>query len=128
MEAKSPKTYDLTPKRLRADQSLLKTQLRQFFMMSKLAAYTRAKARTARGSYRCNHCKQVFPRNCIEIDHIVGFEPAKNFKTLHAYFTHLSQGFFLESNLQVLCTFCHKQKTGGWYNETGKLAKDENSA
>lgn len=101
-------------KRLRADQSLLKTQLRQFFMMGRLATKVRLSARTSRGNYKCAMCAQTFPRSCIQIDHIKPFQSVKGFKNIHDYAVHLAAQFFKEENLQVLCTFCHQQKSGGW--------------
>ena len=107
-------TYEMTKKRLSTDQSLLKNHLRIVFTFSKVKVQALSKARKSRGKYQCARCRDLFTKQNVEVDHILGFDPKKKFDNLTAYGKALIERFFEEENLQVLCRFCHRQKTGGW--------------
>lgn len=64
-------------------------------------------AKVGVGKYMCNHCKKLFVKEHIEVDHI---EPAgreaRDLESLLAYIRNNEQ-----NALQVLCKSCHKIKT-----------------
>ena len=58
--------------------------------------------------YLCNVCKNDFPAKDVQIDHILPVVSSEGFTTWDAYVESLYCG---KSNLQTLCTDCHKIKT-----------------
>lgn len=57
-------------------------------------------------TWECNHCHFYFEKKGIKVDHIIPVGPPKEDWT--GYITRL---FCDESNLQVLCNYCHDEKT-----------------
>lgn len=59
--------------------------------------------------YLCAMCEEEFTSKDIQVDHIEPVvDPKKGFKDWNTYIPRL---FCEKSNLQVLCTSCHKEKT-----------------
>lgn len=60
--------------------------------------------------YKCASCMQLYPAKDVQVDHINPVvDPATGFVSWDVYIDRM----FCEGiNLQVLCTVCHKEKTG----------------
>lgn len=60
--------------------------------------------------YKCASCMQLYPAKDVQVDHINPVvDPATGFVSWDVYIDRM----FCEGvNLQVLCTSCHKDKTG----------------
>jgi 5-methylcytosine-specific restriction endonuclease McrA len=57
--------------------------------------------------YQCNHCKQWFKGDEVEVDHIVPCGSLKSAEDLVPFLERLTT----EDGFQVLCKPCHKVKT-----------------
>lgn len=67
------------------------------------------KARVSPGIYKCNICKDDFKQKEVQVDHIKPIVPVKQgFTTWDSFIENL---FCDTTNLQTLCTLCHKVKT-----------------
>lgn len=58
--------------------------------------------------FRCASCLGKFPRNDVEIDHIVPIRNREGFKDWNSFIELL---FCRKEGLQILCKVCHKNKT-----------------
>lgn len=66
-------------------------------------------ARVARGLYKCNMCKEEFPRSSVHVDHIDPVISIKeNFTTWDDFINRL---FCNVEQFQLLCESCHLIKT-----------------
>lgn len=70
--------------------------------------------------YRCNGCKEVFPRKYTAVDHIIPVVGIEGIRSWDEYMTRL---FCPVDNLQVLCKDCHKAKSNTESKERRKNAK-----
>jgi 5-methylcytosine-specific restriction endonuclease McrA len=71
--------------------------------------------------YLCAMCENEFTSKDIQVDHI---EPVVNPKTgFTSWNDYIPRLFCERSNLQVLCTDCHKTKTKEEKNEAGRKSK-----
>jgi len=78
-------------------------------------------AKTYNGLYKCNICKNSFPRQDIQVDHIVPIVSiTRGFTTFDDYIAAM---FVKAEGLQVLCKPCHKIKTQAENAERRKLKK-----
>jgi 5-methylcytosine-specific restriction endonuclease McrA len=67
------------------------------------------KAQLARGQYQCNHCKQVFKRTELHVDHI---DPVIDINDGWKGFDEFIPRLFCSvEGLQCLCKVCHDIKT-----------------
>lgn len=66
-------------------------------------------AKRSKGVYLCNSCLRLFNSNEIEVDHV---NPVVHYNETFADLT-ISQLVtrYFQSDLQVLCKSCHKEKT-----------------
>ena len=59
--------------------------------------------------FKCNKCKQDYPTSEVNVDHIKPIvDPVKGFTTWDSFIENL---FCDGTNLQVLCTTCHSEKS-----------------
>lgn len=58
--------------------------------------------------YLCNNCKKWFPEKNINVDHII---PAGSLTCANDLPGFVERLFCEQSNLQILCTNCHDEKT-----------------
>lgn len=59
--------------------------------------------------FRCNKCKDSFPRTSVQVDHIEPVvDPKKGFIDWNTFITRM---FVVLEGLQVLCKLCHSGKT-----------------
>ncbi len=58
--------------------------------------------------YKCASCRQDFVQKDVQVDHIIPVVGPEGFKGWDVYIERL---LCEASNLQVLCTTCHKAKT-----------------
>ena len=59
--------------------------------------------------YECNECHKLFPSKSVQVDHIRPVvEPLDGFISWDVFIERL---FCDASNLQILCTDCHKKKS-----------------
>jgi len=59
--------------------------------------------------YVCRKCKKEYTATNVEVDHIKPVVPATGFTSWDDYIDRM---FCEQTNLQVLCKKCHKDKTG----------------
>lgn len=57
--------------------------------------------------YQCAKCKELYPGNDVQVDHIKECGSLQSFEDLPRFVETLFSGV---DNLQVLCTKCHKEK------------------
>jgi 5-methylcytosine-specific restriction endonuclease McrA len=83
-------------------------------------------ARVGYGKYQCAHCKQIFGRQEIAVDHIAPVIcPKAGFVDWNTYIARL---FVPKGKLQVLCrTNCHQTKSNK-ENKTRRQVKKKNQA
>jgi hypothetical protein len=66
--------------------------------------------------YQCNSCKKWFPRNKVQIDHIIECGSLKNYADIEIFIKRLTPEDV--SSFQVLCKDkCHKKKTEKYLND-----------
>jgi 5-methylcytosine-specific restriction endonuclease McrA len=58
--------------------------------------------------FKCATCKKLFPRTGVQVDHRVPVVGESGFVDWNTYIDRM---FCKQSNLQVLCKKCHKEKT-----------------
>lgn len=63
-------------------------------------------ARVERGKYVCTHCRGVYGRREVAVDHIIPVVPLTGWDGWDGFIERLFTG-----NIQVLCKPCHKVKT-----------------
>lgn len=68
----------------------------------------RVNARTGRNQYTCNSCKGTFSRKETKVDHI---QPVVLLSGWDSYEGFIERLFCDISNMQLLCSGCHKIKT-----------------
>lgn len=66
------------------------------------------KSRVDRNQYQCNHCKLLFTRKEVHIDHINPVVKISGFTTWDEYIDRMYPD---ESGFQTLCVSCHDNKT-----------------
>lgn len=59
--------------------------------------------------YQCAHCKHWFPRNKVEIDHIIECGSLRNYDDVVPFIQRLTQES--PTSYQLLCKPCHLVKT-----------------
>lgn len=116
------KKPDIPPK----DYNLLISNIRRAFSRSELhrQALNQAlcKERGPRGGkqYICNECEKCFGSRLVQVDHIKPVVPLNMKAQDMSLDTYIRRLWCALSNLQVLCTECHKAKT--------KIEKSKRSA
>jgi hypothetical protein len=86
-----------------------KALLRRFWRRIPSARVALLKANRGRGLYECAECHKIFKKKQIQLDHrIPVIDPVEGYKNLDTYVDRL---YCDESNLQVLCTKDHSEKT-----------------
>jgi 5-methylcytosine-specific restriction endonuclease McrA len=89
---------------MKITKNRLTSALRRLWMMDDNRAEAILKSKTGK-KYQCNHCKKLFTRKEIQVDHIEGVADMNIF-TWDEYITRL-----FHNELQVLCIDCHLKKT-----------------
>jgi 5-methylcytosine-specific restriction endonuclease McrA len=110
MRKKSKKSWNL--------KSKLKSAFRRLFLFSPLHRDILARARIARGLYRCEICHALEKK--LQVDHI---KPVALAKDWNEYIDFL---FCPENELQAICKTCHTHKTV-IDNKNIKKAKNESN-
>jgi 5-methylcytosine-specific restriction endonuclease McrA len=67
-----------------------------------------------RYQWKCDECSSTFPKNKVEVDHIVPVGSLKCAEDLPSFVTNL---FASVDNLRVLCKDCHKKHTASLRNK-----------
>ncbi len=76
--------------------------------------------------YRCACCKDEYTAKDVQVDHM---EPVVNPTTgFVSWDVYIDRMFCEKSNLQVLCTTCHKVKTKEEKNESTRVSRDGSKA
>ena len=83
----------------------VKASLRRTWGRSKQRQSALKSARISRGLYRCAHCKNVFRRKEIEVDHRIAVGKFVSFDLF------IERLFCDSSGLDVVCRGCHLVKT-----------------
>jgi len=112
--------------------SFVKSALRAKSRFWKPISEVLRKAKTARGVYLCNVCKQEVPvshvvngkrRKNVQVDHVSPVITEEGFTDWNRFIENL---FCEEDNLQAICSSCHDEKTKQERMTRSQAKKDKN--